>query len=621
MKYKFLLTFYSLLLAASQLMAQQTTPKVLVMTLDGMNANVWESAYTPNIDMLIKNATYTYNGLTLGPAYNATTWSSVLTGVWPEKHKVEDETYAGNDFATYPHFFDYFEANGIKTASITRDASIATQIPSDISYKATYSTDDQVIAEAAAYIKDNAGVGAFFVQIDQALRTAETEGFDARRAEYLKAIQYYDEQVGDIIEAVTQRSGYANENWMIVLTTNHGGNTDGTYGGNTREETTPFIIFSGDYVRNRQFLLDILTAEKGKDNAVFLRPGLTEYVKIKKTGTKLDDMADFTVELRVKPKDATSDPVIIGDKDWGSGGNPGWLLSRRGSKWKFNIANQTRSRRDINLGDDANIEDDLWHHIALSFDKDKEAVCYTDGREVGRGNMGYEDSDSFKSPYENLVLGQDGTLEYPTAWKGVIDEVRIFNKVIDSLTLVTWKDEKNIENRHPDWEHVIGYWKLDESEGTKVEDYSGNGYNGVTVGTKRVPANGAITHVDIAPTLMAHMGVTISDEWGLDGGVVDLIIPNIVLGTDREGFRTKDVSVYPNPASDRLNFQFAQSPQAGQDITLSVYNMQGEVIRQEKLTTGYNNISLDVSSHQRGYYMYHIQGSNFSYKGKFIIKN
>ena len=622
MRFKLILTIWCVVLSFGYVFSQQA-PKILVISLDGMNSDVWESAYTPNLDLLISNATYTYNGLTLGPTYNSTTWSSMLTGVWPDKHKVQGETFADNDFATYPHFFDHIEAQGIKTASLTRESSLASDVPSSIGHKVSFSSDDAVVAEASDYIKLNGDVGAFFVQLDAALQKGIEVGFDARRAGYLKAIQYYDEQVGTILSAVASRSGYNNENWMIVVTTNHGGLPDGTIGGDSRLETTPFIIFSGDFVRNRQFLLDILTAEKGKDNAIFLRPGYTEYIKVAKKGTELDNLSDFTIEMRVKPKDASSDPCLISDKDWGSGGNPGYVLARRGAGWKFNIANQNRSRRDVNATS-ISIEDDLWHHIAVSFDKDGDAVLYTDGVEVGRGNMGYEDSDTFTSPYDQLSMGQDGTLTYgggTNLWKGVYDEVRIYNKALDSLTLVTWRDEKNIEGRHPNWDNIVAYWKMDEHEGIKVNDHSGNDYHGEIVGTKRVPANGAITHVDIAPTLLAHMGIAIDADWNLDGSIVDLIIPNIVLGADQLGFDTKDISIYPNPASDRLNFHLNDDIRPGEQVTISVFNMHGEKIQLETLTTGFSDLSLDVSRHKKGYYLYRVQGKTFSYRGKFIINN
>lgn len=625
MKFKILLTISCLMLIIGNVFSQ-STPKFLIISLDGVNPKAWEVAHTPNIDLLIKNATYTYTGLTLAPTYNSTTWSSMLTGVWPAKHKVDQPSFTQNDYATYPHFFDYIEGAGIKTASFVSNDSIATQIPSNISHNVSFDSDDEVVAAAADYIKTNQDEGAFFVQLDQLFKEAygEGKGFDARRAEYVKAMQYYDEQVGTIISSLTSRTSYQNENWMIVLTTNHGGTQDGKIGGKSLDEISPFIFISGDFVRNREFILDILDAEKGKDNAVFLRPGFNEYVKINKTGTKLENMNDFTVELRVKPKDASSDPSIIGDKDWNSGGYPGWVLARGGASWQFNVADQNGNRKDIDL--DASkwpIEDDLWHHLVLSFDKDGDAILYTDGVESGRTTLGYGDDASIRSPYDWLALGEDGTLAYASGsnqWKGVYDEVRIFDKVLDPATIAAWKDEKNIENRHPDWSNIIAYWKFDEHEGKKVIDHSGNEYNGELVGTKRVPANGSITHVDIATTLLSHLGVDIDSDWGLDGNIVDLVIPNIVLGTNVR-METKDVAIYPNPASDRLNFHFSESLKPGNEVSVTVFNLNGEKIQYESLTTGYSDISLDISSHNKGYYLYHIQGKTFSYKGKFVIKN
>src|SRR5262249_39583094 len=89
----------------------QSAKKVLFIGIDGTRFDAIERARTPNLDGLMQEGIYSPTCLILGDRYkkNDTVsgpgWSSILTGVWADKHGVQNNGFAGSNYAEFPHFF------------------------------------------------------------------------------------------------------------------------------------------------------------------------------------------------------------------------------------------------------------------------------------------------------------------------------------------------------------------------------------------------------------------------------------------------------------------------------------------------------------------------------------
>ena len=114
------LVFWNAMLLHDQavcLGSEPTIPKgrVLVIGIDGVRPDALQIADTPAIDELITAGAFTNNTKILGDRYrdNETIsgpgWSSFLTGVWADKHGVHDNTFRGENYDDYPHFFAYLK--------------------------------------------------------------------------------------------------------------------------------------------------------------------------------------------------------------------------------------------------------------------------------------------------------------------------------------------------------------------------------------------------------------------------------------------------------------------------------------------------------------------------------
>lgn len=189
---------------------------------------------------------------------------------------------------------------------------------------------------------------------------------------------------------------------------------------------------------------------------------------------------DFTIELFVRSNGWNSDPSIIANKDWGSGSNPGFIIAGKGDgqSWKVNIGDGT-SRIDLDGGP---INDDVWHHIAFAYDQDGNKTIFQDGQALAVSTDVLGDINSTL----DLAIGQDGTLNYSSFFKGQVAEVRIWSVALDTATIAEY--QCGADNSHPNYADLIHYWACDEGTGTNVGDAIGTN-DGLYTGDWIVTAN------------------------------------------------------------------------------------------------------------------------------------
>jgi hypothetical protein len=72
--------------------------KALLIGIDGLRPDALPAAQTPNLDRLINAGCFTDQAKTSAVTVSGPAWSSLLTGVWPDKHGVHDNTFEGADY-------------------------------------------------------------------------------------------------------------------------------------------------------------------------------------------------------------------------------------------------------------------------------------------------------------------------------------------------------------------------------------------------------------------------------------------------------------------------------------------------------------------------------------------
>lgn len=531
-KYSFLVLTV-LLMEGSLVSAQTKAKKMLMIGVDGIINTAIDYAATPGIGALKSNGSYSMSGYGGVPAYTSSGWSTMLTGVSADKHGVTaDGSFSGNNFGQYPSVVSRMKSalSSLVVASVVRTPEINTLLNSAADQKFQFATDEEVYNKSVELLKQ-ADMGAVFVQFSSPADVGQEVGFQLRQARYVLAIQKIDEYVAGLHAAIESRSGYANEDWDIFLASTRGGTESGVPQSTTPEEINVPIIFSGAEMDKKELIGTSLAPRENADNILTFNKaasGDKTYVRIPIKGTPLQGMNKFTIEFWAKAAANDSDPSIIGDKNWDSGGYPGFTICRSGSTWKINIANQKTERYDI--GSSKVLEDGNWHHIAVVFDKTKLCTIYQDGEKVNESVLTYKDADNMASPYDYMCLAQDGTQVYSGGapnWAGSLNEVRIWTDVLSGATIKNYMYLRNIENsNHPNKASLNLYLKLDEVRGTVIKDYSGKGHDGELVGpaTERHPYY-PIGLTDVAVNILSHFGIRADAGWGLEGSVLKSNVP------------------------------------------------------------------------------------------------
>lgn len=222
------------------------TPKVLIIGIDGCKPDVLAKAETPAIQALMENGAWTYKAKTDPISSSGICWTSMLTGVWHEKHKVVSNDYKNPNIKEYPHFFKRVKEFNpkLKTYSIANWApihNILKQDEADLIFNVA--PDDRVTMRVVKALKeDNPDV--VFVQLDQVDGAGHKFDYKYESEGYVKAIQKADKQVAEMVAAVKARETYEKEDWLIIVSTDHGGSNFG-HGKDIPEHTTIFYIASG----------------------------------------------------------------------------------------------------------------------------------------------------------------------------------------------------------------------------------------------------------------------------------------------------------------------------------------------------------------------------------------
>ena len=237
--------------------------KVLIIGIDGCRHDAVVAADTPHIDAAIARGTRFVGTDILSPARtdNANTvsgpgWSNLLTGVWPNKHGVNNNRFVGSNYERYPHFFARAKAARpeIKTASFSDWGPIAEKILSasdkTVNQPAegaeNYEKHDSELTTQCCEHLRNLDPDLVFLYLGQVDECGHAFGFHPTVKEYTQAIERVDGHIGQVVQALESRKTYANEDWLILICTDHGGaGTDHGDGHTNPDIRRTFLVVSG----------------------------------------------------------------------------------------------------------------------------------------------------------------------------------------------------------------------------------------------------------------------------------------------------------------------------------------------------------------------------------------
>ncbi|WP_426327048.1 alkaline phosphatase family protein [Pedobacter sp. R-06] len=436
--------------------------KVLFIGIDGCVWKAITATNAPNLKTLMDQSYTSTNALAQVPTWSSNGWSALFTGVGVAKHKASDNSFSGSDFVNYPSFFRQIKTSlpTLRTASIVTWSSINSFIVAtqDVTVKQNSANDNatetRIIQEITTSNTDVA-----FCHFDNVDHAGHASNYRTTTQMYMDSVKAADARVGRILTALKARPTYNNEDWLIVVATDHGG--DLSHGGSSYLEQNAFIILNNSAISPQLVNALPTTATEStphsistvnfKSNVYGQLPTLSS-LNLSATGS-------FTIEFRARATTATSDPVIIGNKNWASGYNKGIIIANRNGVIRANFGDGT-NRLDI---DGVDLTDQLWHQVAIVVNRStQKATMYDGGVQVAEGNISavgdLQSGTAFK-------IGQDGTGNYSPYFTGNISEIRLFKSALPATSISAYSFTA-LTSSHPQNADLVLYTKGNEGTGT-----------------------------------------------------------------------------------------------------------------------------------------------------------
>jgi hypothetical protein len=270
-----LLALFALITFENNAFCQTKTKKTLFVIVDGISSDSKEKIPTPNLDAIAKVGGYTRahvggdkDTYSQTPTISAVGYNSLLTGTWVNKHNVWDndikdpnyhywtifrfleEQYPQKRTAVFSTWLDNrtkLVGEGLlQTDKLQLDYSFdgfeldTIHFKHDKEAQYIHKIDEKVVDEAASYIQDKApDMSWVYLEFtdDMGHRYGDSEQFH-------KAIQMMDDQMGRLWKAVQLREKNFNEDWLVVVTTDHGrdSKTGKGHGGQSDRERGTWIV-------------------------------------------------------------------------------------------------------------------------------------------------------------------------------------------------------------------------------------------------------------------------------------------------------------------------------------------------------------------------------------------
>lgn len=509
--------------------------KVLVISIDGLTGTELQTVAPTNMTALQKNSKYSYN--TLKTASDAAGWVSMLTGTGFSKHQISDDnferTQSGSDdhapIVSYRNVFDYVtQYKTVKTALVTPWVNLRGYMR-NADFSPVVSTDLAVKDSTVSILNSQTALGTMFVNFRDVEAAGANGGYLATNANYKNAIVKADEYVGNILTALKARKNYANEDWLVILTSNHGGSSTNPTNGFTLVYNPAFKPFE---LKKSGFNPVLFNNTSSKAEA----PNTNNLYDVGETKS-------MTVQMDVKFNSTNvTYPTFLGKSTnltSATGTITGWQWGHYGDQWSVTLGGSANGGQGKLQYSAVTAPGTGWHTLTMSINTTvngsgvataRTLKMYMDGNLETTSNILVHKS---LTTSELLRVGyRKGDTENATPFYGA--NLAFYNVALSDAVIKANVALKDI-TQHPNYADLVGFWPMDEGTEGTFFNKTPVGYNmslsGVynwanlgalyPPGTTSIPVTSSLsipsTVSDVSALTLYWMKINILGDFGFDG--------------------------------------------------------------------------------------------------------
>lgn len=275
MPHRNLLVAILLLCAAS---VQTAERKVLILGIDGLRPDCLEPAGPlPALSALKAQAAWTDKGQTITNSVSGPAWTTILCGVGQERHRLHGNSFTADKLASFPSLFHRLrEAKPTLTTAAISSWAQQTEVilkgGAQVSSTFTDYDNESVTAAAEALFARKEVADLIFVGFDEPDHAGHKSAFSPTEKHYLEMIRTIDGMIGRVMAAQKKRlKARAQEDWLVIVISDHGGKGN-KHGGDSPEELTiPFwVCGSAKAVERGEIKEAVATVDMAPTIATFL---------------------------------------------------------------------------------------------------------------------------------------------------------------------------------------------------------------------------------------------------------------------------------------------------------------------------------------------------------------
>jgi hypothetical protein len=220
--------------------------RALIIGIDGLRADAVATTRPQNLIRLMKQSLYSLRtqASTGQRTISGPGWSSIMTGVWADRHGVDDNFFRTPNLQQNPTLFTRvlgFDPNSL-TASYVAWPYISNYLIRNATAGAGGISDRRVMEDGAAILSRYGPDLLFLHFLEVDLSGHYDGGFTPLNPNYVTAIHRVDGFVGHVLDALEQRRAFApEEDWLIVVVSDHGGRGNNHGGMSIEELQVPLI--------------------------------------------------------------------------------------------------------------------------------------------------------------------------------------------------------------------------------------------------------------------------------------------------------------------------------------------------------------------------------------------